>query len=799
MTSMPREKPSRQTHEVYTIDLRSVSRPLMQGHLRMGSNRAPDGRTLTVNNQYLELDGKPWLPVMGEMHYSRYPRQYWEESLRKLHAGGVDCVATYIFWIHHEEVEGCWDWTSDRDLRHFVELAGRCGLHVMVRIGPWSHGECRNGGFPDWLLRRQEAGEMQLRRNDPAYFTQVRRMYSQIAQQIHGLYFKDGGPIIGAQIENEFEHCGGLGGEEHMLTLKSIAMEVGIDVPIYTATCWGSPIPQDEILPVYGCYPDAPWSDGCEQLAPSDNFLFKAGVAIDQRVGSDLAIGTMEPRRFDPARYPLIVSELGVANQVNARRRPVFDNKDALSMAMIPLAGGANVLGYYMFHGGTNPQGHRTTLQEQPDYPELSYDFQAPVSEYGRCRESYHALRPLHLFLHEFGPDLARMLPVMPDWTPDGTTDAATLRWMVRAKADRGFVFISHYQRYVDMEPVTTAQLELNLPSNVMRLPESPVTIPPGTTAVWPFNLDCDGLNLRYATAQPICRLPMDCGEHFFFISTRGVPTEFVFDNVSRFDHVISENGTILHDAEFVIIRDLQPGPECQIDITTVSGQKVRLTVLTEQQGRQCWNATVWGTNRIFVSDADLRFHDNVVEMTRLDNPRMRCWVYPAPDQMSELIVNNPEDWISKGVFHECVFRANHRSPQVHAIAIPNAADPDEVQRWRLDWSADPLRDLSDVFLEVHYVGNKARLLIDGRTVADDYFAGMEWRVGMKRFASFLNTSEMILEIDKWQCDEPIFIERHLRPDCKSETPAQLKSIKARPEYGILWDGCTTTHMNSGE
>ena len=56
--------------------------------------------------EYLTKDGKPWFPVMGEMHFSRYPQKYWKESLCKMKAGGVDVVSSYVIWIHHEEIEG---------------------------------------------------------------------------------------------------------------------------------------------------------------------------------------------------------------------------------------------------------------------------------------------------------------------------------------------------------------------------------------------------------------------------------------------------------------------------------------------------------------------------------------------------------------------------------------------------------------------------------------------------------------------------------------------------------------------
>jgi len=37
-------------------------------------------------------------------------------------AGGVRIISTYIFWIHHEELEGQFDWSGGRDLHRFVAL-----------------------------------------------------------------------------------------------------------------------------------------------------------------------------------------------------------------------------------------------------------------------------------------------------------------------------------------------------------------------------------------------------------------------------------------------------------------------------------------------------------------------------------------------------------------------------------------------------------------------------------------------------------------------------------------------------
>ncbi len=32
-----------------------------------------------------------------------------------------------------------------------IELCGKHNMYAIIRIGPFCHGEVRNGGMPDWL------------------------------------------------------------------------------------------------------------------------------------------------------------------------------------------------------------------------------------------------------------------------------------------------------------------------------------------------------------------------------------------------------------------------------------------------------------------------------------------------------------------------------------------------------------------------------------------------------------------------------------------------------------------------
>jgi hypothetical protein len=228
----------------------------------LGTHHNGKGEVLDANSLYFIRNSKPWYPVMGEFHFSRFPREQWEESILKMKMAGINIIATYVFWIYHEEQEGIWDWSGNRDLRAFIRLCKKHGMYVVARIGPWCHGEVRNGGFPDWLLQKK----LKPRTNDSLYLNYAGKLYHQIGEQLKGFYFKDDGQVIGAQIENEYRFNNPRG-MAHIHTLLSMAKQAGIDVPYYTATGWpGSNIHQNELIPVWGGYPEAPWDKRTTEL-----------------------------------------------------------------------------------------------------------------------------------------------------------------------------------------------------------------------------------------------------------------------------------------------------------------------------------------------------------------------------------------------------------------------------------------------------------------------------------------------------------------------------------------------------
>ena len=107
------------------------------------------------DSKSLIIDGKRVVPVMGEVHYSRIPEEEWAAEIKKMKDGGVKIIATYVFWNHIEEKEGVFNWSGNRNLRKFIELCKEQNLPVVLRIGPFCHGEVRNGGIPDWIFAKK--------------------------------------------------------------------------------------------------------------------------------------------------------------------------------------------------------------------------------------------------------------------------------------------------------------------------------------------------------------------------------------------------------------------------------------------------------------------------------------------------------------------------------------------------------------------------------------------------------------------------------------------------------------------
>lgn len=679
-----------------TIDLRHVPVPAAPVSLPMQATN-PSGETLSVNSQYFERNGKPWFPLMGEMHYNRVPPDAWERSIQEMKSAGLSIIATYVFWNEHEPEKGVWDWKGNRDLRHFIELCKKNNMLVWLRIGPWSHGEQLNGGFPEWIENMKGK-----RTNDPAYLAEATKLFNQIGDQTKDLYFKDGGPIIGAQLENEYAS----GQPEHISMLKKIALSANIH-PVYWSVTANTVFDENKlsVIPLQGAYPYRGWEKAGG--GPTRDFLY----ADDNWI----LTGSLGKVYYDITKFPKGFCELGAGSQMTYSNRFVVDPNVIEALLQNEIGRGVNMIGYYMFQGGTQTRGLK-----EPGLPE-SYDFQAPISEFGLIRKSYKDLKILHNFINDFGSDLAPMQVVEsanPIRDPFDTTD---LRYIARVKDNTGFLFLCNTQPHVHM-PDKQVTMKVKLPDETITFPS--VLLKGQTTAILPFNLNINNALLKYATVQPLARINKGKEQFVFFTEVPGMDVELAFDSATV--QSLSAKNWKKEAADEKIILTFEGKDADPIKIISATGQRATLILLTRQQAENSWRIKIKNQERLIISKSDLMSYDNSIECRQLDDPNISFNVFPAIK--NKVFFKGKEIFpIKKGIFQHYVINQPKVFPKVKLTR--SSEDKMVVQ---MPGYLPP--GLSDVILKIDYLGGSAEALIGGKIATDNLFNGTDWMFSLKRY-----------------------------------------------------------------
>ena len=746
----------------------------------------------------LLVDGKRWFPVMGEMHFSRCPKGKWEEELCKMKAGGVDIVSLYVIWIHHEEIKGEFDFTGDRCLKDFLETVKKCGLYAILRIGPWAHGEARNGGFPDWLLEDSKENGYETRTDAPRYLEHVKAFYEKTYEQAKGYFLSDNGPVIGIQIENEYGHCGGKTGEEgeqHMRTLLSMAKEIGFVTPIYTATGWGGAV-TGGMLPVMGGYCEAPWDQRLTEIEPSGNYIFTR-ERNDHNIGSDHGLGA--GITFDMDKFPYLTAELGGGLQVTHHRRPIASGLDTAAMTMTKLGSGANLLGYYMYHGGTNPKGKLTTLQETRatgypnDLPEYSYDFNAPLREFGQMEDTYREVRLIASFVHDFGSELCDMpyteQPGNP-LKPDNLTD---LRTAVRHKkiklsdgseVDSGYLFVNNYQRRYEMASHKNVELKAYAEDGKSVIASFPARdIENGDFFFYPFNLPIGERAALTIDATPVCILDNADKKTYVFYSEnsaetyvecKGDPSGNTILVMTR-EEALHSGKVLIDGKEYLIVSEAEP-------VTNADG-KVELKFTTDSEKPLVFRTfpALDKTPNGFVrtksaGEAAEFIYSNALASYESEN------VYCVDGKVSvkEIeTVSDAEPGADKNVSYED--SVSNKS----GCAVDDVYSTCKSGTKRYEISVSGINsDANETYLHIDYVGDIARLYSNGEILTDSFYTGQEWEIGLSRYCGEEFKGEIVITPLTEDDKEKMYLQEW--PDMPSGVACGINGVRVYTQFSIL-------------
>lgn len=342
------------------------------------------------------INGKHEFLIGGEFHYFRVPADMWEDRLQKMKATGANLISVYIAWNMHEPEEGKQIWSGDYDLDRFLTLCEKYGFYVLIKPGPYICAELDFGGHPDWLIKKVANKEFRIRMLDEKYLELCKYWYKSCAEQINSHLITNGGTIIAAQVENEYDHLMEYGEEQiseedavkYFMFLKDAMEEYGINVPKFANEA--EFLRGKGIIDTRTYYPNIPglWMSEYERY---EQKLLSSKDAQDGPV----MILELQSGWFSQIGEPTYIPGVDVVEGVS---KSVFIT-------------GASIVNYYMMVGGTTFPfiGGRGDVALGGYGNITSYDFGgAPVGETGEVhKDKYYWIKGFIRFAKEFSHIIA--------------------------------------------------------------------------------------------------------------------------------------------------------------------------------------------------------------------------------------------------------------------------------------------------------------------------------------------------------------------------------------------------------
>ncbi|XP_068649602.1 beta-galactosidase 15-like [Aristolochia californica] len=307
-----------------------------------------DGTAILIN-------GERRLLISGAIHYPRSTPEMWPELMQKAKEGGLNTIETYVFWNAHEPRRREYNFQGHLDLVRFMKTVHAAGLYAVLRIGPYVCAEWNYGGFPIWL---EQLPGVELRTDNAVYKNEMQNFTTLIVETMkqEKLFAPQGGPIILAQIENEYgniQWAFGDAGKKYVKWCASLAESYNLGIP--WIMCQQDDAPAPLISTCNGYY--------CDNWTPKTPNIPK--MWTENWSGWYKNWGASDPHR--PAE------DVAYAVARFFQRSGTFTN-------------------YYMYHGGTN-----FGRSSGGPYITTTYDYDAPLDEYGNVRQpKWGHLKQLH-------------------------------------------------------------------------------------------------------------------------------------------------------------------------------------------------------------------------------------------------------------------------------------------------------------------------------------------------------------------------------------------------------------------
>jgi hypothetical protein len=322
---------------------------------------------------------------------------------------------------------------------------------------------------------------------------------------------------------------------------------------------------------------------------------------------------------------------------------------------------------------------------------------------------------------------------------------------------------------------INTGKEELKIPQN------GTINIGNGVYAVFPFNDDLNGVKLKYATAQPSTILNNKI-QTFCYFAVKGVTPEFCFDN-SNIKSIAALKAKIEKKGKLTFIKQLVPGKEGFVTITTLQGKIFQLLLLNEEEARYSYKFNIKGNETLLLTNKQVFYNEttNALTMRSIDENSFNIHAYPAINSTSfnltklqkttpftSYLVQTPK-WIPvdvnfKQIPNDQLFNSYTDSLKGVTPTSPtygiNFDAKLPFKNYQIDMPKALPANVKDVLVEFNYQGNTAALYANNLIVADNYYTGDVMPFTLRRNQTLLKEQTFTLQITPLMPVSAIHFER---------------------------------------
>lgn len=310
----------------------------------------------------------------------------------------------------------------------------------------------------------------------------------------------------------------------------------------------------------------------------------------------------------------------------------------------------------------------------------------------------------------------------------------------------------------------------------------SKLTVQPKASFLLPFNFALDGLNLKFATAQPVTVIETEEAATYFFSVPEGVDGEFQIDASAGILEVSAETGDVAEiDGYNVLIPHDQSS---MIVIRRDGAREVRIYAMSAREAATMWELEENGRRLIFSpappvqTPGGMEFisqgqHAFTFREYTGETEAATQWNMAQADAM---VSGRQEDWF-----------------QAYDVLVPQKEVAVTMRRIQdhkvvLQLPEDVLESTEEVLLSIDYTGNVGYAFAAGQLFHDHFYNGLPWEIGLSRFREVLRRGEIVLETTprrtgavKLADDAAMAVEKVF----EGEAVAAFHSVTATPVYRI--------------